>query len=115
MNEKDKKGKYSHLNEGALAESNLSKKNKIEEAEITKTETEMVSVSSKKERDESLLSQKEELVEIPIQQGTSNVLVKSFMPPTTNRKGNMYMFLFDQNGCPRICIGPHCEQKKKLT
>lgn len=110
MDEKDKKEKYSHLNEGALAEINLRKKNKIEEAEITRTETEMVSISSKKERDESLLSQKEELVEIPIQQGTSNVLVKSFILPTTNRKGNMYTFFLDQDGCPRICIGPHCKQ-----
>ena len=29
-----------------------------------------------------------------------------------DNKGNVYMFLFDENSVPRIVIGPHCKKEK---
>ena len=42
--------------------------------------------------------------EKPVTNQYSNIKIK-------NRRGNTFMYFFDENGSPKIVIGPHCKKR----
>ena len=79
---------------------------KIKETENLKNLQEETSINSPIRLNETNVSQNNEKINIQIK----NEIFK-FKNHYKN-KGNIHMFLFDQNGIPKIVIGPHCKKWK---
>ena len=81
---------------------------KIKETKNLKKLQEETSINSPSRLNETNIIQSNEKTNINLQVKNEKFKFKDHY----KNKGNVYMFLFDENGTPKIVIGPHCKKRK---
>lgn len=69
--------------------------------------TELATLNNKDENSEEKLIFPDPLQDIPLEKDIT-ITKDDNTPQIPNRKGNMFMFCYNKNDNPLICIGPHC-------
>lgn len=91
---------------------NTSHKTQIELTNINTTSSTLyndnkgVNVNTKE--DTSLIEHDNTVIDLPIEKDITLSSQTTQMKYNKALKGNMFLYCYDKNGTPLICIGPHC-------
>lgn len=93
-------------------ENNSNHKTQIELTNINTTSSTLyndnkgVNVNTKE--DTSLIEHDNTVIDLPIEKDITLSSQTTQMKYNKALKGNMFLYCYDKNGTPLICIGPHC-------
>lgn len=68
---------------------------------------ELATIDNKEENPDEKLIFSDPLQDLPLEKDII-ITKEDNTPKIPNRKGNMFMFCYNKNDNPLICIGPHC-------